>query len=96
MSVRVSPVSKGAALLIMVVGIFTYVFVNDIAGIAFLMLGIVLYWLLYRFARRVEREAKEVKEATRQPERAKPALTGTWISGSSPKSWLPGNRPAPR
>lgn len=68
MSVRVSPVSRGAALMIIVVGVFTYIFVNDIAGIAFLLLGVILYWLLYRFARRIEHEVKEAEEMPRQSE----------------------------
>lgn len=59
MSVRVSPISKGAALLIIAIGVLTLVFVNDIAGVVFLALGVALYWLLYRFARRVGREIEE-------------------------------------
>jgi len=56
MSVRVSPISRGAALLIVFVGLFTFAYINDVAGIAFVVLGIALYWLLYRFARKVKRE----------------------------------------
>jgi membrane protein implicated in regulation of membrane protease activity len=56
MSVRVSPISRGAAVLIVIVGLFTIAYINEIAGIAFVVLGIALYWLLYRFARKVERE----------------------------------------
>ena len=56
MSVRVSPISRGAALLIVLVGLFTIAFVNPVAGVAFVVLGIVLYWLLYRFARKVKSE----------------------------------------
>ena len=36
--------------------IFTLFFVNQIAGIAFLALGIVLYSLLYRFTAKLNRE----------------------------------------
>ena len=56
MAVRVSPISKSAALLIIVVGILTYEFVDDVAGIVFIALGIVLYFLLYRFTRKVGNE----------------------------------------
>jgi membrane protein implicated in regulation of membrane protease activity len=61
MPLVVSPVSRLAAILLIILGIFTLVFVLVIAGIAILVLGIVLYWLLYRFSARVEREldAKE-------------------------------------
>ena len=60
MSVRVSPVSRTASLLIVAVGIFTLIVgqVNSIqedtvAGIVFIMLGIVLYGLLYRMGRKL-------------------------------------------
>jgi heme O synthase-like polyprenyltransferase len=49
LAVRVSPISRTAAILIMTLGVFTLFFVNAIAGIAFLALGAVLYALLYRF-----------------------------------------------
>lgn len=49
MSVRVSPISRTAAILIIVLGVFTLLFVNPIAGVAFLVLGAVLYALLYKF-----------------------------------------------
>jgi len=49
MAVRVSPISRTAAVLIMVLGVFTLFFVNEIAGVAFLALGVVLYAILYRF-----------------------------------------------
>ncbi len=47
--------------MIMIVGVFTFIFIDSVAGIAFLVLGVVLYWLLYRFARRLDREIKEAK-----------------------------------
>jgi membrane protein implicated in regulation of membrane protease activity len=53
LSVRVSPISRAAAILIIAVGVFTLLFVNPIAGIAFLVLGAVLYALLYRFTARL-------------------------------------------
>jgi hypothetical protein len=61
MSVKVSPISRSASLLIVVVGIFTLlvgwatgILEDSIAGIAFIILGIVLYRLLYVFGRKVE------------------------------------------
>lgn len=53
MAVRVSPVSRTAAILIIALGVFTLFFVNAIAGIAFLALGVILYALLYRFTARL-------------------------------------------
>jgi divalent metal cation (Fe/Co/Zn/Cd) transporter len=64
--VRVSPVSKTAAILIILVGVFTFVTgiaggvdYNTVAGAAFIVLGLVLYRLLFRFTRKVERELNE-------------------------------------
>ena len=63
MVVVVSPVSRLAAILIILLGIFTLVFVPPlIVGILIIVLGLVLYWLLYRFSARVERELSEVDE----------------------------------
>jgi len=53
LSVRVSPISRTAAILIIVLGVFTLFFVNEIAGVAFLALGVILYALLYRFTARL-------------------------------------------
>jgi len=53
LAVRVSPVSRTAAILIIALGVFTLFFVNAIAGIAFLALGVILYALLYRFTARL-------------------------------------------
>jgi len=57
MSVKVSPISRTASLFIIVIGVFTSLvgwaagnLGDKIAGVAFLVLGIVLYWLLYRLA----------------------------------------------
>ena len=61
MVVVVSPVSRLAAILIILLGIFTLVFVPPlIVGILIIVLGVALYWLLYRFSARVERELSEV------------------------------------
>jgi hypothetical protein len=61
LSVKVSPISRSAALLIVMIGILTYYFVNDVAGIVFIALGVILYWLLYRFTRKVVKEVEVVK-----------------------------------
>lgn len=70
MSVRVSPISRGAAVSLMLLGAFTYFFVDHLAGLAFLALGIVLYWLLFRFSRKLNREIGRAVEAT--PRRKSP------------------------
>ncbi len=66
LSVRVSRVSRIAALLIIALGVLTLfaglatgLAEDTVAGIAFLVLGVVLYRLLYRFTRKVEREIRE-------------------------------------
>ena len=66
MAVRVSPVSRFAAILIMALGVFTLiagvvadVAANVVAGVAFTILGVALYLLLYRFSRRVRGELEK-------------------------------------
>ena len=59
MSVRVSPISRAAAILIILLGFFTLLFVNEIAGVAFLVLGAILYALLYRFTAKLRREVRQ-------------------------------------
>ena len=56
MSVRVSPISRTAAILIIAVGVITFILVNPVAGIAFVVLGVVMYALLYRFRSKLESE----------------------------------------
>lgn len=63
MSVKVSKVSRTAAILIIAIGIFTLVVglatavvADAVAGVAFVVLGVFLYGLLFRFTRKVERE----------------------------------------
>lgn len=63
MSVRVSPISKFAAIMIMALGVFTLVgglatgyLILLASGVAITALGIVLYGLLYKFTRKVQRE----------------------------------------
>lgn len=60
MSVKVSPISRFVSLLIIAIGIFTLlvgwatgILEDSVAGIAFIILGIVLYRLPYRFERKV-------------------------------------------
>jgi hypothetical protein len=66
MSVKVSPISRFVSLLIIVIGIFillvgwaTGILQDSIAGIAFIILGIVLYRLLYRFDRKVQQPMRD-------------------------------------
>jgi len=68
MSVRVSPISKMAAILIIAVGAFVLLagFVTGelasyIAGSAFVALGVVLYVLLIWFTRKLRREISEIE-----------------------------------
>jgi len=61
MSVRVSPISRMAAILIIVLGVFTLFFVNQIAGIVFLALGALLYALLYRFTAKLNTRIRKAE-----------------------------------
>jgi len=68
MSVRVSPVSKWAAILIIAVGAFVLLagfatgeLASYIAGSAFVVLGVVLYVLLIWFTRKLRREIGDVE-----------------------------------
>jgi len=68
MSVRASPISRTAAILIMAVGVFTLftglvadILANDIAGVAIIALGFFLYRLLYKFTKRIEDEIGRAK-----------------------------------
>ncbi len=69
MSVRVSPVSKLAAILIMGIGAFVLIggvvtgeVASYIAGSAFIVLGVVLYALLIWFTKKLRREIGEIEE----------------------------------
>lgn len=71
MSVRASPISKTAALLIIAIGIFVLfaglvagVIANDVAGVVFIVLGVVLYRLLFRFARKLQKEFEEAESGS--------------------------------
>lgn len=66
MPIRVSPVSRAAALMIIIIGIFTLsvgieseTLESSVAGTAFVVLGAVLYWLLYAFTKKLRREVGE-------------------------------------
>lgn len=63
MTVRASPISKTAAILIILIGVFVLltglvagVLATDVEGIAFIALGLALYGLLLRFTRRLRNE----------------------------------------
>jgi len=58
---RVSPISRTAAILIILLGIFTFLAVNAIAGLIFLALGVVLYALLYRFTAKLNADVRAVE-----------------------------------
>ena len=69
MSVRVSPISKAASILIVAIGLFVLLggFVTGdpasyIAGTAFVVLGVILYLLLIRFTKRLKREIGEIEQ----------------------------------
>jgi len=70
MSVRVSPISRTAAILIIAIGAFVLLggFVTGelasyIAGSAFVVLGVVLYALLIWFTKKLRREIGEIEKA---------------------------------
>jgi membrane protein implicated in regulation of membrane protease activity len=52
----------------MIIGVLTFLFINPIAGIAFFVLGVVLYWLLYRFTRKLAREVRKAGASVRKSE----------------------------
>jgi len=67
MSVRVSPISKTASILIIAIGLFVLLggFVTGdiasyIAGTAFVVLGVALYLLLIWFTKKLTREIGEI------------------------------------
>lgn len=68
--VRVSPISRTAAILIIAVGVFvltaglaTGALASDVAGGAFIVLGLLLYYLLIRFTKRLEEEIAAATKA---------------------------------
>jgi uncharacterized membrane protein YiaA len=65
LSVRASPISKTAAILIMVVGVFVLfigvaagALANEVEGIVFIALGVALYGLLLKFTKRVRTDVR--------------------------------------
>ena len=70
MSVRVSPISRAAAILLVVLGVFTLIaglstgiLESTVAGLGITVLGFVLYRLLHRFSKKLERETAPGKSA---------------------------------
>jgi membrane protein implicated in regulation of membrane protease activity len=71
LTVRVSPISKTAAILLFVLGIFTLimglatgVMGVTVAGLGITVLGLALYRLLYRFSRKLQKEIGEKSRAS--------------------------------
>jgi len=69
MSVRASPISKTAAILIVAIGLFVLLggFVTGdltsyIAGTAFVVLGVILYLILMWFTKKLRREIGEIEQ----------------------------------
>ena len=67
--VKVSPVSRTAAILIIAIGAFvltaglvTGELASDIAGGAFVVLGALLYYILYKFTKKLGREISELEQ----------------------------------
>ena len=65
MAVRASPISKTAAILITIIGLFVLltgviagVVTNEVEGAAFIILGLVLYGFLRRFTKKLRRELR--------------------------------------
>jgi membrane protein implicated in regulation of membrane protease activity len=71
MTVRVSPISKAAAILLIVLGLFTLVvglasgvIEVTITGLGIVVLGLALYRLLYRFTRNLQKDVREKTQAS--------------------------------
>ena len=69
MSVRVSPISRTAAILIVIIGVVVLLagltvesVPNVVAGVAFIVLGVVLLGVLVRFTAKVKKELDEADE----------------------------------
>jgi membrane protein implicated in regulation of membrane protease activity len=69
LAVRVSPISRTAAILIMAVGAFVLIaglstgeVGYDVSGVVFLALGVVLYLVLIRFTRNLGRQIEEAQK----------------------------------
>jgi membrane protein implicated in regulation of membrane protease activity len=65
LAVRASPISKTAAILITIVGLFVLltgliarVVTNEVEGAVFIILGLVLYGVLRRFTKKLRRELR--------------------------------------
>jgi protein-S-isoprenylcysteine O-methyltransferase Ste14 len=71
MSVRASPISKVAAILIVFLGLLTLAaglatgsLASIVAGSAITVVGLALYWLLYWFTRKLGREIVDAESAS--------------------------------
>lgn len=69
MSVRVSPISRTAAILIIAVGAFVLLaglstgeVASDISGVLFIALGVFLYLFLLRFTRKLKRQIEQAQK----------------------------------
>jgi Na+/pantothenate symporter len=70
MSIRVSPISRTAAIVIIALGLFTLAggvlagaLADEIAGVVFIILGVALYRLLYVITGKVLGEVEKADEA---------------------------------
>ncbi len=69
MSIRVSPISRTAAILIIAVGAFVLLaglstgeVASDVSGVVFIALGVFLYLFLLRFTRKLGRQIDEAQK----------------------------------
>jgi drug/metabolite transporter (DMT)-like permease len=86
--VKASPISRTAAVLIIALGVFMLAgglladdLADEIAGVAFTVLGVVLYRLLYVLTSRVAADLDEAEATDEGPKNR------TLPSGSSPTPW---------
>jgi hypothetical protein len=70
LSIKVSPISRTAAILILALGLFTLaggvlggVLAYEIAGVVFIILGVVLYRLLYVITGKILTEVEKAEDA---------------------------------
>ncbi|MGD0396218.1 MAG: hypothetical protein ABSB26_04825 [Nitrososphaerales archaeon] len=94
MSVRVSPISRFVSLLIIAIGVFTLlggfatgILEDSIAGIAIIILGIILHGLLYRFGRKVQRPVRDRPQSRESnPARLLDGEKGKSAAGATPRT----------
>lgn len=56
--VKTSGLSRGATILMIILGILTFIFVNRLAGIALILLGVAMYLFNRRFVARLQRSVE--------------------------------------